>query len=304
MLTSGLVTVPFELIDAHTHTQPSAESTMLYMERNGLPATARQGDVTDLLETMKRAAVTRTVIVSWLPARALVEQAVAAGTDRGQAQAEVVAEWRALNAWATLAAQEHPDQLSCYVGLEPVLMGPDVMREEAELHLANGAMGLKVAPYSVWIPADDPRLELVWKLGTEYDVPVLSESGAHPEPYGTWGHPKYYHEVLRSYPNLRLQLAHLGIGAEDEMIRLVQAFPNVVTDTAMRLGPYFSPDYSPADTADLIRRIGTDRVLFGTNFPIVDQEQHAQALRELPLTEVERHQVGYANAHRFFQLGS
>jgi predicted TIM-barrel fold metal-dependent hydrolase len=302
VLASGFVSHPFELIDAHTHTQPSAESTVLYLERNGLPSTPRQGDVPDLLDTMKRAGVSRTVIVSWLPAQALVEQAVAAGTDRDQAVAEVVTEWRALNAWATLAAQDHPEQISCYVGLEPVLMGPEVMRSEAELHLANGAMGLKVAPYSVWIPADDPRLELVWQLGTEFDVPVLSESGAHPEPYGEWGHPRYFHEVLRSYPNLRLQLAHLGIGAEDEMVRLVQAFPNVVTDTAMRLGPFFSPDYSPADTADLIRRIGTDRVLFGTNFPIVDQVQHAQALRELPLTEAELHQIGYANAQGFYRL--
>ena len=297
-----MTATPLELIDAHTHTQPSAAATHEFLSWSQLPISERTGDVDELLAKMDRGGVSRTVIVSWVPVRALVDQAVAGGVDRGQAEAEIVQRWRELNAWVTASAREHPDRLSAYIGLEPALMGEDVVRAEAAAHLGHGAMGLKVAPYSLWMHADDPRLEIVWRLAREYDVPVLSESGAHPEPAGEWGHPRYFHEVLRSYPELRLQLAHLGAGAEDEMGRLLRAFPQVVTDTAMRLDPDFSPDYTPHQLAELIRQLGVDQVLFGTNYPIVDQVGYANELRALPMTADELRRIGHDNAARFFRL--
>jgi predicted TIM-barrel fold metal-dependent hydrolase len=77
--------------------------------------------------------------------------------------------------------------------------------------LAAGASGLKVAPMFLGIPAVGERMEIVWRLAVELDVPVLSEGGALA--FGeqrAWGHPRHLEAVVRSCPSLRFQLAHLG----------------------------------------------------------------------------------------------
>jgi predicted TIM-barrel fold metal-dependent hydrolase len=143
---------------------------------------------------------------------------------------------------------------------------------------------------------DDEVMEIVWRLARDHGVFVLSECGSHGyDPDGAWGHPAHFDAVLGSYPTVTVQLAHLGQGAEDEVAKLTAAHANVVTDTSLRLG--VEP---PARTAELIRRIGVDRVLFGTNYPLVDQGAYADALRALPLTDDELEKVGRANAFALY----
>ena len=64
-------------------------------------------------------------------------------------------------------------------------------------------------------------MEPIWQLAREHSVFVLSEACAviGIPSYEAWGHPKYFEEVLRSYPDVPIQLAHLGMGAEDEVAR-------------------------------------------------------------------------------------
>jgi uncharacterized protein len=124
---------------------------------------------------------------------------------------------------------------------------------------------------------------------------VLSQSGASrkSDEEEAWGHPEYFDAVLAAYPSVTVQLAHLGIGAEDDVAVLTSRFPNVVADTSMQLGA--GP---PDEIVAIIRRIGTDRVLFGTNYPLVDQSACVAIFEALPLTDAERHQIGYENASR------
>lgn len=281
------------LIDAHTHTQPTAAAGRAFAGRWGF-GSDREGTVDELLRSMDRAGIARTMIVPWLPAQDMVAAAVAAGVDRDRATADVVDEWRELNRWAAGAVTAHPDRLACLVGLDPVLMADDLVEAEVAERLAAGACGLKIAPMFIRARPDDEAMEVVWRCARDHGVFVLSESG--PRGYDSdtaWGHPRHFDAVLRSYPTVTVQLAHLGQGGEDDVAVLTGRYPNVVTDTSLRLGVE-----SPARTAELVRRIGADRVLFGTNYPLVDQQTYADALRGLPLTDDELELVGRANAAR------
>lgn len=293
----------FPIFDVHTHTQPSVEAAELFFRRNQIDPAGRRGTVEHLFEQMDAAGVVRAMIVSWLPAAELVQEAVDAGQDADAARQSVVAQWRELNAWAVAAVRDNPERLGCFVGLDPVLMGAELTRREARAGLAAGATGLKVAPMSVHKPADGPELELIWQLAVEHDVPVLTESGdLSASGRGDYGHPRRFVQVVRSYPGLRLQMAHLGLFAEADTATVLQTSENVVTDTAMRLGASVTPEYTPERFAALLRRLGTDRVVFGTNFPLIDQRQHAAELRGLPLTDEEKYAIAYGNAARFFRL--
>jgi predicted TIM-barrel fold metal-dependent hydrolase len=106
--------------------------------------------------------------------------------------------------------------------------------------------------------------------------------------------------VLRSFPSLRLQLAHLEQAAEDLTAEVVRLSETVVTDTALRLGGMGMPDPDPRELAAAVRQIGVDRVAFGINYPIVRQLDYARLLRNLPLSEEEIRQVGYENAARLW----
>ena len=78
------------------------------------------------------------------------------------------------------------------------------------------------------------------------------------------------------------------------MAHLTAQYPNIVADTSLRL----LAEDSPEKTARLIQQIGADRVLFGSNFPVVDQIAYAEAFRALPLGEDELRRVGHDNAAR------
>ncbi|SEO61181.1 amidohydrolase family protein [Trujillonella endophytica] len=287
------------LVDAHTHTQPSAAAARAFVEGLGMPV-EREGTPADLVATMDRVGVAWSLIVSLVFAQDAVDAAVAGGADRDAATADVLRSWHELNAWAAGAAAASGGRLRAVVGVDPVLMSTAEIDREVRAHLAAGAGGIKVAPMFLRLRPDDERMEAVWRLAVELDVPVLSECGA--TAYGgteVFGHPRYFAEVVRSYPALRLQLAHLGLGAEEDMAEVVRLSDTVVTDTAMRLGGRGRP-LDTAGITETIRRIGVDRVVFGTNYPMIDQADHAAALRSLPLDDEELHQVGYANAARLW----
>jgi uncharacterized protein len=282
------------LIDSHTHTQPTVEEGKAFAGRYAFDSD-RQGTLEELLETMGRSQVTRTVIVPWLPAQDLVDEQVARGVDRHEAVERVVSQWHRLNQWATDSVAAHPDRLSCLVGVDPILMGDRGVVSEVAERLESGACGIKVAPMFIRRRPDDEAMEVVWRCARDHGVFVLSQSGGSRKAgdVEAWGHPDYFDAVLHAYPTVTVQLAHLGIGAENHVATLTSRYPNVVADTSMQLGAR-----SLEEVVATIRHIGTDRVLFGTNYPLMDQVACAAALEALPLTDEERHEIGFANADR------
>ena len=53
--------------------------------------------------------------------------------------------------------------------------------------------------------------------------------------------------------------------------------------------------WSLAETAEIFRRIGIDRVLFGTNYPFVGQADYVAVMEQMPLSEDERRRIGADN---------
>jgi uncharacterized protein len=287
-----------DLIDAHTHLQPSAEDGKAFVARYGFDSD-RQGTLDELLSTMRRSHVARTMIVPWLPAQDLVAELAAHGVDHDEAVEQVIGQWQRLNRWATDSVAAHPDRLSCLVGVDPVLMGAERVANEVAERLAAGACGIKVAPMFIHRRPDDEEMEVVWRSARDHQVFVLSQSGASRKPgqEEAWGHPAHFDAVLRAYPTVTVQFAHLGVGAESDMAALTARYPNVVTDLSMQL------DTKPPDElVAIIRRIGVDRVLFGTNYPLMDQATCVATFEALPLTEDEGHRIGYENAIRLLHL--
>jgi predicted TIM-barrel fold metal-dependent hydrolase len=197
-----------------------------------------------------------------------------------------------------------------------VLFGPEWTRTEIQARLAEGATGLKILPMYIGVYPDDPKMSVMWEEANRRELAVLTLAVAQipaeglarigvNESYTDIHHPSRFEEVARSYPRLKLVLAHLGMGAEQDTIRLTNKYPNVFTDTSLRLHEIGQPDkWSLKETAELFRRIGIDRVLFASNYPFVSQADYVAVMETLPLNDEERRLIGYQNFDRVYGKAS
>lgn len=295
------------MIDVHTHLFPTAEAGRTWLELAGFEAD-RPGTVEDVGPRLEAAGIERAVVLmfprSLLELRALRRDDPA--TPEAAHRARVADRLRAMNRWASDLARRDRRFLA-FIGVDPTVLAADEIRAEVEAGVAAGATGVKLIPGAMRRYPDDPELEPVYAACVAADLPLLSQSGTGGlppyGPRGPFGRPAGFGPVLTAHPTLRLILAHLGRGADEELVELFAAHPGVVGDTSLRLGsPHDDEPWDPAALRDLIRRLGPERVLFGTNYPIVDPVQYRERFDELGLSLAERDLVGAENARRVLRL--
>lgn len=292
------------MIDAHAHVFPDRATGEAWQTVVGFEP-VRPGTVEDLTARMDRAGIERTVALLF-PRSAQREQALRAEaggeSDESEIRTRVADEIRAYNRWGCdLAARDH--HFVAFVGVNARYLTGDEIEAEIRAGAAAGARGVKIILPPMRLYPDDPLLEPVYATCVELGLPLLSQSGtsgmAPVGPVGPYGRPALFAPVLERFPALRLVLAHLGHGYEHELFDLTRHHDAVVTDTSLQLGsPREQAPWDPAPLAALIRRIGTERVLFGTNYPIADPVEYVRRFGTLGLGTSEAELVGMLNARR------
>lgn len=298
----------YEIVDSHTHVFPSAAAGAAFRGPGGgdLP---HVGDLDDARAYMERHGVRKLVLLPLVNARRDFELRAEAGDDPEQVKAELGAAWTEYNLWAAGVARAEPDRFKACVAVDPVLFGEEWARAEVERALAAGATAIKIMPAWIGCPPSDPRMNVVWELADENALPVVSQSGL--TGYSEVSHPDNFEPVARDYPGAKVILAHMGLGAEDRTIALTARYPNVFVDTSAWFNFMADPaswvhvqrGTSPPtgdEVAELLRAIGIDRVLFGTNYAIRDPAAPHEWIRSAPLTDGERQQIFSENYARVF----
>src|SRR5207302_366520 len=118
--------------------------------------------------------------------------------------------------------------------VDPILLGEPRTRTQIEHGLALGALGLKIVPSFMNAYPYDERMAIVWQEADRRGLPVTAQCSG---PRDGYAHPAHFEDVLRSFPNCRIVLAHMGLGGgEEEVVRLARKYPNVFGDTSSWLG--------------------------------------------------------------------
>jgi uncharacterized protein len=303
--------------DAHTHIHPTANATKAFM--NALEFHGPwDGTIEQALPIMDRAGIATTMIVPLIADLKLLAERIEEETGRGgkpdrdRLVAQLAAEQSSYNKWAAAANRKHNGRFTGLIAVNPVLFGEQWTRDEIQARLAEGAVGIKILPMYIGVYPDDPKMAAMWEEANRRELPVLTlavaqvpaeglaKIGVGPQ-YTDIHHPNRFEEVVKKYPRLKLVLAHLGMGAEQDTIRLANKYPNVFTDTSLRLHDVGKPGgWSFSEAAETFRRIGVDRVLFASNYPFVSQADYVEVMEKLPLTDEERRQIGYQNFDRVY----
>lgn len=143
---------------------------------------------------------------------------------------------------------------------------PDAPDKLEDAVKRQGMKGLKLHPPLQNFFPNDKKCRPVYKKACELNIPVVFHIGT--TPFGSLvklsqAYPVLIDDVANEFPELNIILTHLGTLWHNEAFMVTEKHPNVYIDTAAY--PY---EISELLTENLIRRVGENKFVFGTDFPM------------------------------------
>ncbi|MGI6030632.1 MAG: amidohydrolase family protein [Eubacteriales bacterium] len=258
------------IIDIHTHVfapRFASASVSVIGRYYRLPMHGK-GTVEDLLQRGSAAGVTHYVMLS-----------------SATAPEEVIP----CNNFLYQQMKAHP-QLIGFGALHPKFEG---FREEIDRLISLGFKGIKFHPNFQVFAIDDPHMMPLYEA-LEGRLPILMHMG---DARNDLSAPHRLLPVLERFPNLTIIAGHMGgyqMWPEAEELLIGR---NIYMDCSSTL-----PFLPPTKAAQLIRRHGVDKVLFGSDYPMWDYPDELQRFHALGLSPAEEHCILYNNARRLLGL--
>ncbi|HKF79004.1 MAG TPA: amidohydrolase family protein [Candidatus Dormibacteraeota bacterium] len=241
-----------------------------------------------------------------------VEEQVAimdeAGVDVALLPAIKAGDTRLRDSWAipyrrvAEVCEQHPDRFRGLAGVDPTL-GMAGLRELELGVREHGFVGAHLYPHWFEMAPDHARYYPIYAKCCELDVPIMMQVG-HCLSYGTSrthpnvGRPQALDVVACDFPELKLIGIHLGYPWTDEMISVAYKHANVFIGSDA-----YAPRHWPAEFRRFADSWGQDKVLFGTDFPIIDPRRARREIAELGLRPEPLGKLLGLNAERLFRLG-
>ncbi len=304
---------PELIIDAHVQTYPTPEIGRQAMAGFGLSGVS--GTVPELLTVMRRSKISYAVMANMTPTyemKMVALKDLPGGTPEEErnrsaqeAEEKVIARMKRRNLWSCTVVRENPNLIPL-VSVD-ILQKPADMEAEIENAVEHGARGLKLHPLINHFSPDDRRMWPAYAKAMEAGCPLLFHSGLG-ELAGyeaaDYSRPSVFEPLLRSFPKLTLILAHMGNGYLEESVALAQKYSKVYFDLSGIISFIGSQGgfSSDAHAVELIREIGVDRVLFGSDWPWCDPLLAMEKFKELDLTNQEKKLILGQNAAKIFGL--
>lgn len=128
----------------------------------------------------------------------------------------------------------------------------------------QGAKLLKIHPCADGEGPESSRYKSLLKVATDLNLPVIIHTGCIHSPLFSknpeLGKVELYAPWFKAYPKTRFILAHMNFHEPHIALDLALDYSNIYVDTS----------WQPAETiGEAARRIGAERVLFGTDWPII-----------------------------------
>jgi uncharacterized protein len=204
------------------------------------------------------------------------------------------------------AAAGHADVLVPFCSVDP-LTGASAAAQLRDL-VAGGARGLKLHPSLQAFVPNDPAHYPLYRAAAELGVPVIFHSGQTGIGAGLPGgrgirlrysDPMLVDDVAADLPELTVILAHPSVPWQDAAISMATHKSNVYIDLSG-----WSPRYFPAQLVRAANTVLRQKVLFGTDYPLITPDRWLADFDRLEIKPEVRPLILKENALRLLGLGA
>ena len=161
-----------------------------------------------------------------------------------------------------------------------------------------GFKAIRVLPWLWELPPTDRLFYPVYVACCELDIPFCTQIG-HTGPLmsSEVGRPIYLDRVALDFPELKIVGGHIGYPWTEEAIAVATKHENVFIDTSA----YTCKRY-PSELIRFLKSNGRNKVMFGTNYPMITAQKALQDLQNLDLDEDTQQLFLAENAKRVFKI--
>jgi hypothetical protein len=194
----------------------------------------------------------------------------------------------------------YPDRFSGLAGVDPT-RGMQGLRDLEHAVRKLGFVGAHFYPHWFALPPDAAQVYPYYAKCCELGIPIMMQVG-HNLVYNrerrlpSVGRPILLDQVAIDFPDLALIGIHIGVPWTDEMISMCWKHENVYM-----AGDAYAPRHWPAQFVHYARTYGRDKVLFGTDWPVIDPERAVREIGELGFDPKAHRAMMRDNALRIFR---
>ena len=204
------------------------------------------------------------------------------------------------------AVRDHPDVFLGFGGVDP-WMGAMAVNEIRRIKEELGLIGLKFNPGRQHFFPNDPRFNAIWEIAAQLGLVCLFHTGMMGNGAGVRGGLgfklkytapiPYIDDIAADFPDLTIISAHPGWPWQDEQLALARHKGNVYLDMSG-----WAPRYFPAQLVQYADSLLQDRVLFGSDWPLITPERWLAEFDELAFKDEVRHKILLGNAKTLFGI--
>lgn len=259
-----------EYIDLHAHVFPAkiAAKAVTFLEEYYENRWSGDGSVENLLDASEKAGISRTLIFS---CATKPEQVTAA------------------NDYLYAVSQKYPDKFFAFGTIHPDFK--DIDGELSRIR-SLGMKGIKIHPDFQKIYIDEPRMMKIYESAG--DLPVTIHMGDNRTDFSS---PYRLARVLDRFPSLKVIAAHFGGYSEWDQVWKYLVGRDLWFDTSSTLWCY-----PPEEVRKIALAHGTDKILFGSDFPARLPGEAIEEVLQMGLPEEDNEKIFHLNARKLFDL--
>jgi predicted TIM-barrel fold metal-dependent hydrolase len=202
-------------------------------------------------------------------------------------------------------AAEYADTLIPFASIDPA-RGKMGAREARRLIADYGVQGFKFHPSVQGFYPNDRKAYVLYEAIAEAGLPALFHTGQTGAGAGMRGgmgirlkysNPMYLDDVAGDFPDMPIVLAHPSFPWQDEALAVATHKPNVYIDLSG-----WSPKYFPANLVQYANTLLKDRVLFGSDYPVLTPDRWLEDFARLSIKPDVRPRILKDNAVRLLKL--
>lgn len=195
----------------------------------------------------------------------------------------------------------YPDRFSGLAGVDPT-RGVEQLKELDHAVKELGFVGAHFYPHWFRMPPDSALCYPIYSRCEELDIPIMMQVGQNliyqkDVRLPSVAKPILLDQVAIDFPNLVLVGIHIGVPWTDEMIAMAWKHENIYIGIDA-----YAPKHLPASLKHYMNSYGSHKVMFGTDWPVIDPERAVSEIHEHALRPESLEKVMRGNAVKVFRL--